>query len=141
MPLFPCQAPILVSACLVGLRCRYDGQCKPSPACMAALAGRTWLPVCPEQQGGLPTPRPPAELSGGDGHAVLAGRARVLRRDGRGDVTEEFIRGARQVLIVARAQAVELALLKASSPSCGLWPRPGVLAALLLAHGIETRQF
>jgi len=125
----------LVSACLVGLCTRYDG--RENPSCLHRLADLFWIPVCPEQLGGLPTPRAPAVLIGGDGHAVLAGMARVRDQNGR-DVSAEFIRGATMVLALARAHGIRRCFLKAGSPSCGLGPRPGVTAALLLAHGIEV---
>ncbi|MFZ5798207.1 MAG: 2-thiouracil desulfurase family protein [Desulfobulbaceae bacterium] len=131
---------VLVSACLAGLCTRYDGRLRPSPDCMAALTGTHWLPVCPEQLGGLPTPRPAADLIGGDGNAVLAGRARVLTREGR-DVTSHFCHGARQCLALALAQNIRRAYLKSGSPSCGLSPRPGVTAALLLQNGIEVIEY
>jgi uncharacterized protein YbbK (DUF523 family) len=121
----------------MGLCSRYDGRIKPSTACRKALAGRIWLPVCPEQLGGLPTPRPAADLAGGDGSEVLAGRARVITRDGH-DVTSQFLLGARQCLALAEAQDIRHAYLKGGSPSCGLTPQPGVTAALLLQHGIQV---
>lgn len=99
-----------------------------------------WIPVCPEQLGGLSTPRTAADLRGGDGHEVLAHRASVIDQDSR-DVSAEFILGARQVLAIARAQQIEQALLKARSPSCGLGNPLGVTAALLLAHGIHCHEF
>jgi uncharacterized protein YbbK (DUF523 family) len=138
---------ILVSACLCGQRCRYDGQAKENPALMACLAGKDRLAVCPEQLGGLPTPRPACRLIGGDGADVLAGRARVVDRLGV-DRTGAFIRGAQSTLEKALRYRVERCYLKAKSPSCGsgrllqaetadLLPdgyRPvlGVAAALLL---------
>jgi len=131
---------ILVSACLTGLCTRYDGISKPSPACMERLAGHCWIPVCPEQLGGLPTPRTPADLVGGDGNDVLDGTARVVDREGR-DVTRQFIHGARQCLTIAHSQNITTALLKARSPSCGLTPKTGVTAALLIAHGIKVLEF
>ena len=77
---------LLVSACLLGVCCRYDGASKPHPLA-AALAGRhTLVPVCPEQLGGLPTPRPPAERRGG----------KVVTQNG--DVTEQYRRGAEETL-------------------------------------------
>ena len=99
-----------------------------------------WIPVCPEQLGGLSTPRIAAELSGGDGHDVLAGQALVVDKNGR-DVTTNFIHGARQVLAIARAQQIEHALLKARSPSCGLGHPVGVTAALLRGYGIHCLEF
>ncbi|HEB68296.1 MAG TPA: DUF523 domain-containing protein [Desulfobulbus sp.] len=138
-PPFP-QKKCLVSACLVGLCTRYDGQCKPDSRCLQQLAGIHWIPVCPEQLGGLPTPRTAADLTGGDGHDVLAHRASVVDQNGR-DVSPAFILGARQVLAIARAQQIEHAILKARSPSCGLQNRVGVTAALLLTHGIHCHEF
>lgn len=125
----------LVSACLVGLCTRYDGACKACPSLLSQISNRFWIPLCPEQLGGLATPRPPADLFGGDGHDVLAGRAKVLTRDGT-DVTSPFILGARQCLAVAQAQHIRTAYLKARSPSCGLQPQRGVTAALLMENGI-----
>lgn len=126
----------LVSACLAGLRTRFDGRIRFSSACMRKLAGCIWIPVCPEQLGGLPTPRTAADLTGGDGHDVLAGRATVVTRDGR-DVTSHFILGAQQCLTIIKAHHIETAYLKGGSPSCGLTPATGVAAALLLQHGIR----
>ena len=130
----------LVSACLVGLCTRYDGKCKPDPACLQQLEHLNWIPVCPEQLGGLSTPRIAADLTLGNGHEVLAGRARVVNKNGI-DVSAEFIRGARQVLMIARAQHIEHALLKAGSPSCGVHSVTGVTAALLMENGIECHEF
>jgi uncharacterized protein YbbK (DUF523 family) len=126
----------LVSACLLGLRTRYDGRVVSNPAWSKFAQGAISIPVCPEQLGGLPTPRSAADLVGGDGYDVLAGRARVISRDGH-DVTENFILGARQVLAIARQQSVAGVLLKARSPSCGLSPATGVTAALLREEGYE----
>ncbi len=133
---------IMVSGCLMGLGCRYDGQIIAAPDCGAELArlAAIWLPFCPEQLGGLATPRPAADLVGGDGAAVLAGRARVVTREGT-DVTAAFRHGAEQVLAMARAQAVTAVFLKARSPSCGLTPAMGVTAALLARHGFRLREF
>ena len=126
----------LASACLTGLKTRYDGRIITITACRKAVAGGIYIPVCPEQLGGLPTPRTAADLVGGDGHDVLAGRARVLDRTGK-DVTENFILGARQVLAIAREQDIAKVILKARSPSCGLVPKLGVTAALLQEQGYE----
>ena len=134
------QKKCLVSACLTGLCTRYDGQSKGSPACLQQLAAYHWIPVCPEQLGGLPTPRPPANLVNGDGHAVLAGTAQVVDRDGN-DLSAQFIRGASMVLAIARVQRIDLCFLKSGSPSCGLEPLPGVTAALLTDHGIQVVAF
>jgi uncharacterized protein YbbK (DUF523 family) len=130
----------LVSSCLVGLCTRYDGQRKESHACMDQLTGVIWLPVCPEQLGGLPTPREAADISGGDGYDVLAGKARVMTKSGT-DLTEAFIRGAQQVLFIALSQDIDRACLKARSPSCGLSGSIGVTAALLRLNQIDVTEF
>lgn len=130
----------LVSACLTGLCTRYDGKLKPSSSCLEKLAGHHWIPVCPEQLGGLPTPRTAADIVGGDGRDVLAGKASVIDRQGN-DVTGNFIAGARQCLSIARSQGITTALLKARSPSCGLAPAIGVTAALLSANGIKVIEY
>lgn len=130
----------MVSACLVGLCTRYDGRLKPSASCRAYLEDRLWIPFCPEQLGGLPTPRTAADLAGGDGFEVLAGRARVVDKTGK-DVTRQFLRGAEQSLIIARAQEIAEILLKSGSPSCGLGPAPGVTAALLISSGFPVKEF
>ena len=139
--------PILVSACLLGRACRYDGGHCRHEGVVRFLAGRVIVPVCPESLGGLVIPRPPAEIAGGDGRDVLAGRARVLDREGR-DVTAAFRRGAEATLARAEACGAKAAILKERSPSCGVrWiydgtfsrtlrPGLGVAAALLAGRGI-----
>jgi uncharacterized protein YbbK (DUF523 family) len=107
---------------------------------MQQLSAYHWIPVCPEQLGGLATPRPAADLFDGDGYGVLAGTAQVVDRDGN-DLSEPFIRGASMVLSIALAQKVRCCFLKSGSPSCGLTPQPGVTTALLLTHGIQVRSF
>ena len=100
---------VLVSACLMGFRCRYDGGTQRLD-CLDELRKRhVLIPVCPEVMGGLPTPREPSEVRDG----------RVVSRDGR-DVTEAFWRGAQEAEKIARACGCECALLKERSPSCGL---------------------
>lgn len=130
---------VLVSACLAGLCTRYDGQTFASTSCLKRLKKTIWIPVCPEQLGGLPTPRSAADISSGKGLDVLNGTAKVICRDGT-DVTEPFISGARQVLDIARRQNVSAVLLKARSPSCGVG-KQGVTAALLKQHGFHLEEF
>ncbi|NUT41659.1 MAG: DUF523 domain-containing protein [Thermoactinospora sp.] len=142
---------ILVSACLMGRRVRFDGAAKTSTSSLLA----TWreegrlVPFCPEVEGGLAIPRPAAEIVGGDGSAVLAGEARVMTAGG-GDVTAAFLSGARQALELARSQGIRMAILKEGSPSCGSLvvhsgdftgtkvPGHGVTTALLESHGIRV---
>jgi len=133
-------AVYLVSACLVGLATRYDGGIFRNKGCLHDMGGRIWIPFCPEQLGGLPTPRPAADLVGGDGRDVLAGRARVVTREGQ-DITAAFLRGAGQVLEIARSHPVDAVFLKSRSPSCGLSPVIGVTAALLMEHGFRLREY
>ena len=130
---------ILISACLLGIPCRYDGKAKPQPWA-EALAGRHDLvPVCPEQLGGLPTPRTPSERRGD----------RVVMNTG-ADVTEQYRRGAACALRLYQLLGCKAAVLKERSPSCGcgavydgtftgtLTAGDGVTAALLRAHGIRV---
>jgi uncharacterized protein YbbK (DUF523 family) len=134
------QKPVyLVSACLVGLRTRYDARIKPIATCFDVLGDALWVPVCPEQLGGLSTPRTAADLVGGDGHDVISGKAKVVDREGN-DVTEAFLTGAQQVLEIARMLQIQAVLLKSKSPSCGLSPITGVTAALLQMNNIEVQE-
>jgi len=128
---------VLVSACLMGVPCRYDGRDKASPSLETLLRGRTPVPVCPEQLGGLPTPRLPAELVGGDGFDVWSGTAQVIDDRGR-DVTEQFRRGAKAALLLARTSGARSCILKARSPSCGIRGLTGVTAALCILEGLEV---
>ena len=129
----------LVSSCLLGIRTRYDGKILPADIYSDALAGAVCIPVCPEQLGGLPTPRTAADLLDGDGYDVLAGRTRVINRDGV-DVTGNFILGAKQVVLIARQTRADRIILKAGSPSCGLYPKIGVTAALLQEEGFAVEE-
>lgn len=112
--------PVLISRCLLGFACRYDGIAKPSilPR-LGELPEISWIPICPEAEGGLPIPRPPCEIEPGAAATdVLAGNGRVLTKVGR-DCTREYCRGARLALLRAEAAGAKFALLKARSPSCG----------------------
>ena len=131
---------IIVSACLAGLHCRYDGAAKPCPEVQRLVAEGRAVPVCPEQLGGLTTPRLPAEMR----------RGRVFRKDGV-DVTAEFERGAQEALQLAQMVGAAAAILKARSPSCGcgkiydgsfsetLIDGDGVFAQLCKSSGIEVK--
>ncbi len=130
----------LVSSCLVGLVTRYDGQPKRNEECLHFLEDKIWLPVCPEQLGGLATPRPPAEIVGGTGADVLDGNAQVVTRCGT-DVSGQFLAGAKQVLTLAKQQNICGVCLKSRSPSCGVNSLQGVTAALLARHGFSLYEF
>ena len=101
--------PLLVSACLLGVACNHRGQASTSEAVIGLGRDRRLIPVCPETAGGLPTPRPAAELQ-------PTGRVRATSGD---DVTDAYRRGAAQVVRLAAAAGVRAAVLKARSPSCG----------------------
>jgi uncharacterized protein YbbK (DUF523 family) len=130
---------MLVSACLLGVKCRYDGGGQILPALEALMTRYELIPVCPEQLGGLPTPRIPAERQGN----------RVVNRQGE-DVTSAFLRGAEQACRLAQLYDARLALLKARSPSCGCGeiydgsfsgrriPGNGIAAERLTAMGVEV---
>ncbi len=108
----------LVSACLLGIKCRYDGGEKQVDRLME-LAAKGWaIPACPEQLGGCTTPRSPCEIQNGDGGDVLDGKCRVIGKDG-GDVTDNLVKGAQEILKLASSRGVGKAVLKAKSPSCG----------------------
>ena len=109
--------PILISACLLGVACKYSGGDNLCPKVAALVEDHYLVPVCPEQLGGLPTPRTPAERQGN----------RVIAKDGR-DVTDAYLRGAQEALKLARLFGCDTAILKARSPSCG-------------AHGIYDGSF
>jgi uncharacterized protein YbbK (DUF523 family) len=133
------SSPILVSACLLGVPCRYDGTGKADARVLALAKTRVMIPVCPEQLGGLATPRPPAERHD----------TRVLTRDER-DVTAAFLRGAEETARLAALFSCRIAVLKANSPSCGsgqiydgcfrgrLVPGDGLTAALLKKDGLTV---
>jgi uncharacterized protein YbbK (DUF523 family) len=136
-----------ISACLLGLACRYDGVSLPSEKQLIPAEGECWVPLCPEQLGGLGTPRIPAEIESGSGGDVLAGRARVVSREG-ADLTAAFLRGARETLDLCRRLGIREMVLKSRSPSCGvgriyrgtaLVDGDGVTAALLQREGIDVR--
>jgi uncharacterized protein YbbK (DUF523 family) len=138
---------VVVSACLLGRRCRWDGDHEDDPAVREAVRGRDVLAACPEELAGLGTPRPPAELRGGDGEAVVAGSARVVTLGG-DDRTEAFLAGARAAVRQALAAGAREAILKDRSPSCG--PRTvhrdgevrsgqGVFAFLLKSNDVAVR--
>lgn len=130
---------LLVSACLLGVQCRYDGRSRPDENVMGLLKNHVLVPVCPEQLGGLSTPRCPCEIQGD----------RVMSRDG-DDRTAEYGKGAQEALRLCRLFSCQAAVLKAKSPSCGLGcvydgtfsgtlrPGDGVTAGLLKKSGVPV---
>ena len=130
---------LLISACLLGVRCRYDGASKPHPLAEKLAERHTLVPVCPEQLGGLPTPRVASERQG----------ERVISAAG-GDVTAQYQRGAEEALRLCRLFGCQAAVLKERSPSCGsgavydgtfsgtLTDGDGVTAAALKVAGIPV---
>jgi uncharacterized protein YbbK (DUF523 family) len=103
------REPVIVSACLVGVACNHEGRANTSEAVVAWGRGRRLIPVCPETAGGLPTPRPAAEIQPDD---------RVVTASG-ADVTDAYTRGAAHAVRLATATGAVGAILKARSPSCG----------------------
>lgn len=141
---------ILVSRCLLGHRVRYDaGASGPFEQLTAWQAEGRVIAVCPEVAGGLPTPRPAAEIPGGQGVDVWDGRAQVVTAAGE-DVSQAFLDGARQALALVQRHGIRIAVLKANSPSCGNLltydgtfsgvkvSGEGVTAALLKRHGVQV---
>lgn len=131
---------VLVSACLLGICCRYDGKSKPNEKVIALAERETLIPICPEQLGGRPTPRNPVEILNG----------RVVEKNGV-DHTDTFIKGAEEVLKIAKISNIKYAVLKSNSPSCGfkkiydgtfsktLIDGNGITAELLSRNGIEIK--
>ena len=140
---------VIVSGCRMGAQCRYDGSVEQDDKLMKKVSEEGWFarPVCPEMLGGLSVPRDPASIEGGDGEEVLDGKARVMDARGR-NVTNAFLRGARECLSIARAVGATHAYLRERSPSCGVTiicdkdgkerPGKGVLAALFEREDIEV---
>ncbi|MBR5346711.1 MAG: DUF523 domain-containing protein [Deltaproteobacteria bacterium] len=141
-------APLLISACLLGIACRYDGASRDNADVRALLHCHHLLPVpiCPEQLGGLSTPRKPCQFCGGDGADLWHGTATLVNEDGH-DLTPFFQRGAREALKIAQLCGCRAALLKERSPSCGvravhcegaLRTGSGVTTVLLRKAGLYT---
>ena len=135
---------VLVSACLLGVNCRYDGASKRDSNVLNYVGNKLVIPVCPESLSGLGFPRPAAEIEKGDGFTVLSGKSRVFLKDGT-EVTREFLSGAKEALKIARISGAKFAILKDRSPSCGLnsvYNRGkkvrgvGIFTALLIREGM-----
>jgi uncharacterized protein YbbK (DUF523 family) len=110
---------ILISSCLLGIHAKYDGGNNYTELLARYAKLGKYLPVCPEQLGGLTTPRQPVEIVGGSADDVLNGRAKAVTVSGV-DVSGPFIKGAQEVAAIARNFPVTAAILKERSPSCGV---------------------
>ena len=140
---------ILVSACLVGIECNYKGESKPHEAVLSLIKEKKAIPICPEQLGGLTTPRSGARIATGRGQDVIDGKSGLLTDDG-GNVTKQYIRGAEQTLKIAKMFNCDTVILKQGSPSCGkgktqggeeersLFQGDGVTTVLLERNGIKV---
>ncbi|WP_075980685.1 DUF523 domain-containing protein [Bacillus massilinigeriensis] len=140
---------ILVSSCLAGLKVRYDGGDCFNQRIQQLIEQKKAVSVCPEVLGGLPTPRVPAEIIGGDGDDVINEKAKVFDQNGK-DVTEMFLKGAYAALDKAKEIGATMVILKENSPSCGSSfiyngkfngkkiAGSGVTAALLRKNGIKV---
>jgi uncharacterized protein YbbK (DUF523 family) len=140
----------LISACLLGIRCAWDGTDRyRSGRAIELLKDEILIPICPEQLGGLKTPRLPQEIQGGSGEDVLNGKYKVKNINGE-DVTQEFVRGAKEALRIAKLFKVSQFIGKSGSPSCGCGQiydgtfsnksvnGDGVTTALLKRNGIKV---
>jgi uncharacterized protein YbbK (DUF523 family) len=143
---------ILISACLLGEKVRYDGNdcLQTNQRLQALIMAKKVIAICPEMAGGLPAPRDPAEIqTSKTALNVLEGSAKVITYKGH-DVTAQYLKGALAALALAKKHQIRIAILKANSPSCGskkiydgtfsgkLIPGMGVTAAILSQHGIEV---
>ncbi|MGL5634987.1 MAG: DUF523 domain-containing protein [Sarcina sp.] len=139
---------VLVSACLCGENCKYNGGNNYNERVMEFIKGEEVIYICPEQLGGLTTPRDPAEIVG-SANIVIHGCGKVISNKGN-NVTDEFLKGAYKVLAIAKEKGIKRAILKAKSPSCGRGIvydgtftgmkiiGNGITTELLLEHGIEV---
>lgn len=136
----------IVSACLAGFCTRFDGTSRLDERAKALVSAGRAIALCPEQLGGLATPRVPVEIDSGNGMDVIERRANALTKDGR-DISSSLIKGAEETLKIARLYNVKTAVLKDGSPSCGVTyvynngqkiGGMGVAAAMLDANGIKV---
>ncbi len=140
------QAEFIVSACLGGIPCRYDGKSSKDPQIEKLVRTHKALPICPEILGGLAIPREPAEIAQGEGKDILCGLTRVISKKGE-DVTPFFLRGANFSLKIAKKFKIKKAYMKKNSPSCGCgyikrkgksMKGDGVTVALFKREGIRV---
>lgn len=140
---------IAVSACLMGIPCRYDGKAKYSPQIIGKLKDKEIIAICPEVLGGLPVPRKPVEIMNGTGSQVLRGERKVYDKEGK-DLTSFFLKGARLTLQLLQIHEVKMACLKENSPSCGVnyvydgkfrnqkLKGSGITSSMLVSNGIDV---
>jgi uncharacterized protein YbbK (DUF523 family) len=140
----------IVSACLLGIKCRWDGKTKPCLEVLELSKKENLIPVCPEQLGGLSTPRVPQEIQYCSGEDVLDGKGKVLNKKGE-DVTLNFIKGAEEIFKIAKITKADEFIGKSKSPSCGcgliydgsfsgkIIKGNGVTTALLKRNGIKIK--
>ena len=140
---------LLISACLLGVPCRWNKKSKENKKAIELYLKGKAVPICPEIMAGLATPRPSCEIVGGDGADVLKGKAKVVDKTGK-DYSKIFIDGAKETLKLAKKLGVSRVVLKSGSPSCGVKniytgsfdgkkkKGMGVTAALLKQNGIQT---
>ena len=143
------EAKYIVSACLTGRSCFYDGTGRNEPVIKELLDKKQAIALCPEELGGLGVPRPACEIFAGTGEDVLDGEAYVFNKEGK-EITFNIIKGVKEFLKIAKESKVTKAILKARSPCCGkgkiydgtfsnkLKDGNGVLTALLLRNDIEV---
>jgi uncharacterized protein YbbK (DUF523 family) len=141
----------VISACLLGVNCRYDGKSKLSESARREFEDGEAILLCPELLANLGVPRPACEIVGGDGFDVLAGNAKIIDSDGN-DVTKEYISGAEKAAEIVTKSGIKEAVLKSGSPSCGCGTvydgtfsgkkktGYGVFAAILQEKGIKVRE-
>lgn len=134
---------ILISACLVGINCKYNGKNNYNEKALELVKNGKAIPICPEQLGGLSTPRNPSEIR------IINNKKYVINNKNI-DVTQEFVSGAKEVLKLAKELNVEKVILQSRSPSCGvgkiysgnfdgkLITGNGILAQMLIDNGIEV---
>lgn len=109
---------IIVSACLCGIDCKYNGKNNLNEEVLEMVKRGEAIPICPEQLGGLQTPRVPCEIQGGTGKDVLLKKVKILNKEEK-DCTDNYIKGAFEALKIAKMVGATKAILKAKSPSCG----------------------
>ncbi len=142
------QEKVLVSACLLGIRTRYDGSASFSQKVLKLCKTKCCIPVCPEQLAGFSTPRPPMEFRGGDAECVLKGWGKIVRVESGEDVTLKMLKGAKEALkLLEITGGVAFAILKERSPSCGvnkvyvdgeIVDGTGIFAYLLKKEGVKV---